>query len=175
MSLALEGSIGLPQAIVLLVATQRLAELVYARRNARLLLAEGGVEHGAGRYPLLVLLHAAWLVALFVLVPPGAAVSWPLLALYLLLQAARLWVLASLGRFWTTRVITLPQAPLVARGPYRWLRHPNYLVVAAEIAVLPLAFGAWQLALGFSLANAALLADRIRTEERALAPRRRDA
>jgi alkylresorcinol/alkylpyrone synthase len=175
MSLALEGSIGMPQAIVLLVAAQRLAELVYARRNARRLLAEGGVEHGAGRYPLLVLLHAAWLVALFVLVPPGAAVSWPLLALYLLLQAARLWVLASLGRFWTTRVITLPQAPLVARGPYRWLRHPNYLVVAAEIAVLPLAFGAWQLALGFSLANALVLADRIRTEERALAPRRGNA
>ena len=171
MSLAL----GLPQAIVLLVAAQRLAEMVYARRNARCLLAEGGIEHGASRYPLLVLLHAGWLVALFVLVPPGAAVSWPLLAVYLLLQAARLWVLASLGRFWTTRVITLPQAPLVARGPYRWLRHPNYLVVAAEIAVLPLAFGAWQLALGFSLANAALLADRIRTEDRALAPRRSDA
>lgn len=175
MSLALEGSMGLPQAIVLLVAAQRLAELVYARRNARRLLAEGGIEHGAGRYPLLVSLHAAWLVAVFLLVPRDAAVSWPLIGVYLLLQAARLWVLASLGRFWTTRVITLPQAPLVARGPYRWLRHPNYLVVAAEIAVLPLAFGAWQLALGFSLANALVLADRIRTEERALAPRRRNA
>ena len=98
--------------------------------------------------------------------------SWPLLGAFLLLQAARLWVIASLGRFWTTRVITLPGAPLVRRGPYRWLKHPNYLVVVAEIAVLPLTFGAWALALGFSLANAALLADRIRTEEKALAPRR---
>ena len=164
--------LGLPQAILLLVAAQRLAELVLARRNARRLLADGGIEHGAGGYPLLVLLHAAWLVALFVFVPPDAAVSWPLIAVYLLLQAARVWVIASLGRFWTTRVITLPDAPLVRRGPYRWLRHPNYLVVAGEIAVLPLAFGAWELALGFSLANAVLLAERIRIEERALGPRR---
>ncbi len=175
MSSAPDFSVGLPQAIVLLVAAQRLAELAYARRNARRLLAEGGIEHGARRYPLLVLLHAGWLAALFLLVPPEAGVSWPLIGVYLLLQAARLWVQVSLGRFWTTRVITLPQAPLIARGPYRWLKHPNYLVVAAEIAVLPLAFGAWQLALAFSLANAVLLADRIRTEEAALAPRRRDA
>jgi len=165
-------SLGLPQAIVLLVAAQRLAELAFARRNARHLLAEGGIEHGAGRYPLLVLLHAAWLATLFVAVPSDAAVSWTLIAVYLLLQAARLWVVASLGRFWTTRVITLPDAPLVRRGPYRWLKHPNYLVVAGEIAVLPLAFGAWELALEFSLANAALLADRIRIEDGALAPRR---
>lgn len=165
-------SLGLPQVIVLLVAAQRVVELAYARRNSRRLLAEGGIEHGRGRYPLLVLLHGAWLVALLLLVPPGAAVSWPLIGVYLLLQAARLWVLVSLGRFWTTRVVTLPGAPLVRRGPYRWVRHPNYLVVAAEIAVLPLAFGAWELALGFSLANAALLADRIRIEDEALAPRR---
>lgn len=167
-------SLGPPQVIVLLVAAQRLAELVYARRNARRLLAEGGIEHGAGRYPLMVLLHAAWLAALFFLVPPGAGVSWLLIGAYLVLQAARLWVLSSLGRFWTTRVITVPDAPLVRRGPYRWIRHPNYLIVAAEIALLPLAFGAWELALGFSLANAALLADRIRIEEKALAPRRGD-
>jgi methyltransferase len=164
--------LGLPQVIVLLVAAQRLAELVYAHRNTRRLMAEGGIEHGASRYPLLVLLHAAWLAALFFFVSHEAAVSWLLIGAYLLLQAARLWVIFSLGRYWTTRVITLPDAPLVKRGPYRWLRHPNYLVVAAEIAVLPLAFGAWELALGFSLANAALLADRIRTEETALAPRR---
>ncbi len=176
MSLSLELplglSLGLPQAIVLLVAAQRLAELIYSRGNARRLMAEGGAEHGAGRYPFLVLLHAAWLAALFFFVPPDTAVSWLVIGLYLLLQAARFWVVASLGRFWTTRVITLPDAPLVERGPYRWLRHPNYLVVAAEIAVLPLAFGAWELALGFSLANAAVLADRIRIEETALAPRR---
>jgi methyltransferase len=164
--------LGPPQVVVLLVAAERLAELAYARRNSARLLAEGGIEHGRGHYPLMVLLHGAWLAAVFVLVPPGAAVSWPLIGVYLLLQVARLWVIASLGRFWTTRVITLPGAALVRRGPYRWVKHPNYLIVAAEIAVLPLAFGAWELALGFSLANAVLLAERIRIEERALAPRR---
>jgi methyltransferase len=165
--------LGPPQAIVLLVAAQRLAELAYARRNAQRLLSEGGIEHGRSHYPLMVLLHAVWLAALFLLVPADAAVSWPLIGIYVLLQAARLWVLASLGRFWTTRVITLPGAPLVRRGPYRWVRHPNYLIVTAEIAVLPLAFGAWQLALVFSLANAAFLALRIRVEDGALASRRR--
>lgn len=92
---------------------------------------------------------------------------WPLLVLFALLQLARLWVIASLGPFWTTRVITLPGAPLIRRGPYRWLRHPNYLIVAGEIAVLPLAFGAWTIALVFSVANALLLAYRIRIEEEA--------
>ncbi len=168
----MSGWLGLPQAIVLLVAAQRLAELAYARRNARRLLAEGGIEHGRGHYPVMVLLHAAWLAAVFLLVPADAAVSWPAIAVFLVLQGARLWVLASLGRFWTTRVITVPGAPLVRRGPYRWVRHPNYLIVAAEIALLPLAFGAWRLALGFTLANAALLAARIRVEDKALAPRR---
>lgn len=163
----------LPQIVVLLVAVQRLLELAYARRNARRLLAEGGVEFGAGHFPLFVLLHGAWLAAVFFLVPPDAPVAWPLLGLYLVLQAGRAWVIASLGRFWTTRVITLPGVPLVRRGPYRWMRHPNYVIVAAEIAVLPLAFGAWQLALVFTLANAALLAHRIRVEDAALAPRRR--
>lgn len=163
----------LPQVIALLVALQRLAELVYARRNTRRLLAAGGREVGAAHYPLLVALHAAWLLAIFFFVPPDAPVSWPLLALYGLLQAARLWVLASLGARWTTRVVVLPDRPLIARGPYRWLRHPNYAIVAAEIAVLPAAFGAWALALAFSLLNAGVLAWRLRVEERALAPQRR--
>lgn len=163
----------LPQVIALLVALQRLAELVYARRNTRRLLAAGGREVGAAHYPLLVALHAAWLLAIFFFVPPDAPVSWPLLALYGLLQAARLWVLASLGARWTTRVVVLPDRPLIAHGPYRWLRHPNYAIVAAEIAVLPAAFGAWALALAFSLLNAGVLAWRLRVEERALAPQRR--
>jgi len=90
------------------------------------------------------------------------------------LQGLRVWVLATLGRYWTTRIITLPGAPLVRRGPYRWLRHPNYVVVAGEIAVLPLAFGAWQIAVVFSLANALVLWIRIRSEERALATRPRE-
>ena len=162
----------LVQIAALLVAVQRLLEMAYAEHNARRLLADGGVEFGARHYPLFILLHGAWLAALFFLVPPEAPVSWPLLGLYLLLQVGRYWVLASLGRFWTTRVITLPGTALVRRGPYRWLRHPNYLILAAEVAVLPLAFGAWQIALAFSLANAALLAQRIRVEEAALAERR---
>ena len=163
----------LVQIAALLVAVQRLLEMVYAQRNARRLLADGGVEHGARHYPLFILLHGAWLAALFFLVPPEAPVSWPLLGLYLLLQVGRYWVIASLGRFWTTRVITLPGTALVRRGPYRWFRHPNYLILAAEVAVLPLAFGAWQIALVFSLANAALLAQRIRVENAALAERRK--
>lgn len=158
--------------VIALVAAQRLAELAYAQRNTRRLLAAGGVESGAGHYPLLVGLHALWLISLVLFVPADQPANWWLLGIFAVLQLLRLWVLASLGRFWTTRVITLPGAPLVRRGPYRWLRHPNYVVVTAEIMVLPLAFGAWEIAVVFSLANAAILALRIRCEERALASRR---
>jgi methyltransferase len=119
------------------------------------------------------LLHAGWLAAMALLVPAGAVPRWPLFALFAALQLLRLWVLVSLGRFWTTRLLTLPGAPLVQKGPYRWLRHPNYLVVAAEIALLPLAFGAVEIAILFSVANLLLLGRRIRVEERLLAPRRR--
>lgn len=156
-------------AVLAFVVLQRLAELAWARRNARTLLAAGGIEHGASHYPWLVALHAAWLAALALMIPADRPADPVLLALFGLLQLARLWVMLSLGRFWTTRVITVPGQPLVRRGPYRWLRHPNYLVVAGEIAVLPLAFGAWDVALGFSLANAALLAKRIAVENAALA------
>ena len=159
--------------VLLLVAVQRLAELVYARRNTRRLLAEGGQEVGAGHYPLLVGLHTLWLLALAVFVPAQTPPVWSLLGLFLVLQVARLWVLASLGRYWTTRIITLPAAPLVRKGPYRFVRHPNYWIVAGEILVLPLAFGAWEIALAFSLANAVILSIRIRCEERAIAPRRK--
>lgn len=155
-----------------LVAAQRLAELAYAQRNTRNLLARGAVEIGRGHYPLFILLHGSWLIAIAVLVPAAAAPSWPLLVLFALLQAGRVWVIATLGPYWTTRIITLPSAPLVARGPFRFVRHPNYWVVTGEIAVLPLAFGAWRLALAFSVLNALLLAWRIRVENAALAGRR---
>ena len=157
--------------VALAVAIVRLLELALAHRNTAALLAAGGIELGRRHYPLLVLLHAAWLLAIAVLVPAEAAISWPLLTVFVALQALRGWVLLSLGRFWTTRVITLPGAPLVRRGPYRFMRHPNYLLVTAEIALLPLVFGAWQLALAFSLCNAALLAWRLRIENGALAQR----
>ena len=160
--------------VLLLVVAQRLAELVLAARNTQRLLARGGIEIGRRHYPLLVLLHGAWLAALLLLVPPDTPPDLPLLGVFLLLQAMRVWIIASLGRYWTTRVVTVPGEALVRRGPYRLLRHPNYAVVAGEIAVLPLAFGAWGIAALFSALNAVLLAWRIRVEEEALASRRRD-
>ena len=166
--------IGLPQWIVLAVAVQRIAEMAYARRNTARLLASGGREVGAAHYPLFIALHGSWLAALLVLTPHDAAVAWWLIGVFCLLQAGRLWVLATLGRYWTTRIITMPDAPLITSGPFRFVRHPNYLIVTGEIAVLPMAFGAWWIALGFSILNAALLAYRIRIEEAAIAPRRAD-
>lgn len=155
------------------VVAARLLELVYARRNTARLLAEGAQEVGAGHYPFIVALHAAWLISLAWFVPTNAAAEPLLLLLFLLTQGLRIWVLVSLGRYWTTRIITLPGVPLIQRGPYRFLRHPNYLVVVLEIALLPLCFGAWEIALIFSLLNACLLFWRIRTENAALSERRR--
>jgi methyltransferase len=155
-----------------LVIAQRLGELVIANRNTKRLLERGGREIGAGHYPLFIVLHAAWLASLAIFVPFDRRPNVELIGFYLLLQLGRIWVISSLGPYWTTRIITLDDAPTIRRGPYRFLRHPNYLVVAAEIAVLPLAFGAWRLALAFSVLNALLLAYRIRVEERALAGRR---
>jgi methyltransferase len=159
-------------AIIVLVALQRLIEVRYASRNTKALLARGGVEIGRAHYPLLVLLHAAWLVAILTALPSVPSISWPLLALFVVLQIARVWVIATLGPYWTTRIITMKDAPLVKRGPYRFVRHPNYVVVACEIAVLPLVFGEIWIALVFSLLNALALFSRIREEERALGPRR---
>lgn len=154
---------------VLLVAAQRLAELVVARRNTARLLAEGAVEHAPGHYPLIVALHAAWLATLPMVVPPDRWPSLPWLLLFIALQPLRVWVIASLGGRWTTRILVLPGAAPVRRGPYRWLRHPNYAVVALEILALPMAFGAPAHALVFSLLNAALLLlVRIPAEQRAL-------
>lgn len=157
---------------VALVLAERLVELWFSARNYRALRAVGAVEHGRRHYPLFIALHGAWLGALMLAVP---ATRWPAplpLALYLALQVVRFWAIASLGQFWTTRIVTLPGAPLIRRGPYRFLRHPNYAVVAAEIVLLPLAFGAYAIAALFGVANLALLGWRIGTEERALAPRR---
>lgn len=156
-----------------LLVAQRLGELVLARRNTARLLAEGAVEHGARHYPLFVVLHASWLAALILLVPDGTEVGAAWLAVFIALQAGRLWVIASLGRYWTTRVIVVPGAAMVRRGPYRFLRHPNYLVVVGEIALVPLMAGLPEVAIAFSLLNLALLAWRIRVEERANATRPR--
>ena len=166
------AAFGLAQWLIVAVALQRLAELFLARRNTRRLLAEGGQEAGRGHYFWIVGLHTAWLVALFVVIPPKTTGNLPLLSAFFLLQLARIWVIVSLGKYWTTRIITMPAAPLVARGPYRWIRHPNYLIVALEIALLPLAFDDWILALIFSAANAAMMVIRIPMENRVLNARR---
>lgn len=155
-------------AILVYVLVQRLAELVYASANTKRLLAEGGKEYGAGHYPLFILLHGSWLVAIAAFAIPAAQPDLGLLIAFVASQLFRFWTLASIGRWWTTRIISAPHFPRVRRGPYRFLSHPNYLVVVAEIALLPLLLGAPWLALGFSLANALLLAWRIRIEAAAL-------
>ena len=156
-----------PYLIMALVTLQRLGELVIARRNTARLLARGAVEHGAGHYPAMIALHASWLAALWLSVG-GRPVNLVLLALFGVLQLLRVWVLSMLGPRWTTRIIVLPGAPLVARGPFRWISHPNYSIVIAEIAVLPLAFGLVWIALVWTLLNAAMLYVRVGAEARAL-------
>ena len=163
---------GIAYAIIFLVVLQRLGELLLANRNTKRLKAQGAVEIGASHYPLIVLLHTAWLLAVLWLLPAPLEISWPWLAIFVLLQAARIWVIASLGPYWTTRIISVPGAALVKRGPYRFVRHPNYLVVAGEILALPLAFHEIPVAIFFSLANAAILFWRIREEEAGLVTRR---
>jgi methyltransferase len=135
-------------------------------------MARGAVEIGREHYPWLVILHTAWLIAIFLAIPSPPMIHTLPLALYIVLQLLRLWTLVSLGPYWTTRIITLPNAPLVKRGPYKFMRHPNYAIVVGEIAVLPLVFGEWIVAIVFSILNAIILFVRIREEERALDPRR---
>jgi methyltransferase len=153
--------------ILSLVTLERLWELWFAARNTKRLLAAGGDEVAPGHYPVIVAVHAAWLAALWWLAP-GRDVNLLLLAVFGLVELGRVWVLATLGRRWTTRIIVVPGETLVRRGPYRFFDHPNYAVVVAEVALLPLVFGLWRAALVFTLMNAAALFIRIREENRAL-------
>ncbi|WP_375786096.1 isoprenylcysteine carboxyl methyltransferase family protein [Bradyrhizobium sp. Pha-3] len=157
----------LASVILALVTLQRLGELVLSRRNTERLLARGAIEVGARHYPLIVLVHAGWLSALWIW-GRNQDVNLAMLTAYLALQGLRLWILATLGPRWTTRIIVLPGAPLVASGPYRYFPHPNYAVVVGEIALLPLALHLPVLALLFTVLNLAVLAIRIRAESRAL-------
>ena len=157
---------------VALVAVQRVVELAYARRNTVRLRRLGAIEADAEGYPFFVLLHASWLASLVVFIPSTAPPCWPALGLFGLLQLGRVWVIVSLGRYWTTRILSLPGAPLIQNGPFRYLRHPNYWLVAAEILTLPLAFGAVPIAAVFSAFNLLLIGRRIRIEDRVLALRR---
>lgn len=154
-------------ALLTFVTLQRLAELVHAKRNTRALLAKGGREIGAEHYLFMVAMHAAWLVGLWVFgFNQPINLFW--FAVFVVLQLLRVWILATLGERWTTRIIVLPRAPRIVSGPYRFVSHPNYIIVVGEIAALPLAFGLPLFALVFSLLNAAMLTVRIRAENRAL-------
>lgn len=154
-----------------MVGIQRLLELGLSRRNERRLRARGAVERGRGHYPFMVALHALWLLSTAVegsRRKPGARLGRAALAAFVLAQPLRYWAIASLGEHWNTRILTVPGERLVRKGPYRYFPHPNYLVVATEVLAFPLIFGARTTALVFSVLNTALLAVRIREEERTL-------
>jgi len=159
--------------LVALVGLERLAELVVSKRNAAWSFERGGREHGRGHYPVMVVLHTGFLVAMLVEAwtrrPEVApALAWSMLALVVAAQALRWWCIATLGRQWNTRVIVVPGLGPVRSGPYRFLSHPNYVAVVVEGVALPLVHEAWLTALVFTVANAALLAVRIRVENAAL-------
>ena len=159
------------------IALQRLGELVHSNRNTKKLLAEGGTEVGQSHYPVMIAIHVGWLltIAAFVVMSETHSVDeliiWPLLGVYGVVQLGRLWVLYSLGRYWSTKIIDLPEVPLIRKGPYRWIKHPNYLIVVLEIALLPMALQMWLIALVFSILNAGILAWRIQVENAALVKR----
>ena len=150
------------------ITIQRMAELILARHNTRRLLAIGATEHGRAHYPLVVAFHAVWLGGLWI-IGRNRMVDPFGLAAFVALALVRLWILATLRERWTTRVIVVAGAPLVTGGPYRFVRHPNYVVVACEIAVVPLALGLPVYAAAFTLLHVPLLLTRIRVENRALA------
>jgi methyltransferase len=160
--------------LIAAVAVERLVELVVSKRNLAWSRARGGTEYGAEHYPVMVVLHTGLLAACLVEAitlhrPFIAALGWVMLAIVLLAQALRWWCIATLGRQWNTRVVVVPGAARVTGGPYRWLRHPNYVAVVAEGAALPLVHTAWITALAFTVLNALLLTTRIRVENSALA------
>jgi methyltransferase len=168
----LEPSFGAPQIVALLILLQRGLEEIYSARNTARLIADGGREAGRDYYPVVAITHLAWIAALFLLIPATAPVIWPLAGLYLLLQVARYWVIATLGRFWTHRIITLENAPVVRAGPYRYLRHPNYVITIAETFLLPLVFADAAVAVIFGCVWSAVLYYKIILEDAALAERR---
>jgi methyltransferase len=158
-------------AVLAYVVIQRLTELAYAKANTRRLLAEGGEEHAAGHYPLFIILHSSWLIAIALFAKPATQPNLWMLAAFMASQAFRFWTLASIGRWWTTRIISSPNFPRVKKGPYRYIPHPNYTVVVIEIFLLPLLLGAALVAVVFSALNLALLTWRIIKEEEALSAR----
>jgi len=157
--------------VLIFLMLQRLGELVYANKNTKALMARGAREYGKSHYPYMVVIHGAFLASLFLFTRPFADIVWPLLILFLMLQAARLWVLKTLGPYWTTRVISSPEFPKVTGGPFLLVRHPNYCVVTAEIFFIPLIFGHIWLSLLFSILNAIILTIRLGVENQILSER----
>lgn len=157
--------------VLVYIVVQRLGELVHANRNTRRLLSEGGEEYGADHYPYFIFLHSAWIAAIALLVDPEHGIHPAMMALFAATQLLRIWTLASIGRWWTTRIISAPHFDRVKRGPYRYFRHPNYLVVVLEIAIIPLMLGLPSVALLFSILNAILLRHRIKVENAVLGGR----
>ena len=164
--------LGPAQVAALLVLAQRGLEELYSQRNTRTLIAAGAVEAGRSYYPVVAVAHLAWIASIFFLIPAYASLNWPLLALFLLLQVARYWAIGTLGRYWTHRIITLAEAPVVKSGPYRWLKHPNYAVTLAETLLLPSVFGAFALGIIMTAVWAAVIRYKIELEDAALAERR---
>ena len=158
--------------VIAVVIMQRFVELFVAKRNEKWMLRQGAFEVGARHYPLMVMMHAAFFLSLLLevsIVDPGLSPFWTvLLALFLIAQIARVWCLTSLGKFWNTKILILPGANVVQKGPYKFMRHPNYVIVTTELLVLPLLFSAYFTAIVFSLLNVWMLSVRIPTEEKAL-------
>jgi methyltransferase len=171
----LQDAFGLPQMAALLVLIQRGLEEVHSQYNTRALLKQGACEAGRDYYPVVAATHLGWIAAVAFVVPADAPAHLPLLMAYVALQPVRYWIIATLGRYWTHRIITLPGAPVVARGPYRLVRHPNYAVTLAETLLLPLAFGQVGLGVIFTVIWAVVLQHKVVLEDRALAERRRRA
>lgn len=163
---------GPPQIAALVILAQRGAEELYSMRNTRALLAKGAREVGRDYYPVVAVAHLAWIAGLASLIPPTASMSVPLLGLYLLLQVLRYWTIGTLGKYWTHRIITLDDAPLVRSGPYRWIRHPNYAITIAETFLLPLVFGAVAFSLIMTAVWSTVLTYKIKLENGALDARR---
>lgn len=162
---------GPPQIVALLILLQRGAEELHSARNTKALLARGAREEGTNYYPVVAVTHLGWIASVFFLIPHDAKIVWPLIGLFALLQVARYWVIATLGPYWTHRIITLDEAPIVSSGAYRFIRHPNYAITVVETLLLPAAFSAFSLGLIMTAIWVAVLRYKIRLEDAALAAR----
>lgn len=167
-----ESYLGWPQVAAVAILAQRGLEELYSSHNTARIIAQGGREVGGSYYPVVAVTHLSWIAALFFLIPPETDVIWPILGLYLLLQLVRYWIIFSLGRFWTHRILTLEGVSLVRRGFYRVMRHPNYAVTIMETLLMPWAFGAWMLGLIMTAIWSSVIAYKVKLEDAALDGRR---